>query len=128
LLDVLVASSLGTAVVLAAYGILTTSQGAAHAALQTSQSAAVARQVIENVRQLKVLPITSGTYSDVTVLGPVPQLALMDGGAASLAIAPYNGSTTLVQATVTVTWRAGSTNAAKSCTYATLMTAGGIAP
>jgi Tfp pilus assembly protein PilV len=124
LLDVLVSAVIASAVMVGCYSIVATGAGASNAARQNTAAAGVARQVFENIREFKATPLTVGTYSDVTAFGPVPQLALLSGGAASMNVVSYRG--TVRQAIVTVTWKAGQTRGLKSRSFTALVVSGGI--
>jgi hypothetical protein len=49
--------------------------------------------------------VVNGSYADATVFGPVPQIAALRGGSASLTISTWEYSVKSV--VITVNWRAG---------------------
>jgi Tfp pilus assembly protein PilV len=113
LIDTMIALFVATLVMLGACSLVVSGAAAADAARQNNAAYNCGRQVIENLRLRRAeRPLADGAYPDVTVFGPVPQLAYLrgDGGSnpatASMNVSTWRGS--VKQVTVTVTWRAGA--------------------
>ena len=126
LLDMMIALAVATLVLLSAFSLVIASVAALNVARQNAVAYNAARQITENVRLYKAAPLANGTYPDVTVFGPVPQLAQLSGGAASLTIATYRGAVKSV--TVSVSWRAGERSKARQRAFVTLVAPQGVTP
>jgi type II secretory pathway pseudopilin PulG len=127
LLDTLLA--LMTAVMLIVYSLslMMTAASGADAAKQSVIAYNAARQVVENLRLRKGAGLYDGTY-DATVFGPMPQLSLLNGGAATVKISDSGWSGTVKMAQVSVNWHSGGRSQPKSRTLTAIFTSGGVAP
>lgn len=124
LVDAMVGIVIAGFVGLAGLSLMMTSASASDGARQTALAYAAARQQIENVRSLSGSRLASGTYS--TLLSPATQLAALNNGSGTLAIAAYRGSVRKV--TVTILWRSGGQGRRRSLALTTLVTPGGVTP
>lgn len=123
ILDVLFAFAAATLVIgVVIFGALT-GIGAEGRAQENILAGQCARQVIENVRFIKNANVATGTYSNATTLGPVPQLARLSGSSVSADVSTYSGTT--LQVVVTVTWRSKISHATRSTILTALVAPNG---
>jgi hypothetical protein len=105
LLDTMVGIFVGSTVLMGTVSLVITGSVAAAGARQNTVATNAARQILENVRMRRSAVLADGTYADATVFGPVPQLAALRGGSASVRVATWQA--TIKSVVVTVTWRSG---------------------
>lgn len=126
LLETCVALFVAVCISIPVMTLMMTSATAVNSARQTTIATNAARQAVENVRVYKGGDVASGTYTDVTVFGALPQLAELNNGNATMLISSYSSGVKLVN--VTVQWTAGGNGARRSQTLTTLITSGGNTP
>jgi hypothetical protein len=105
LLDALIAIFMGAIVLLSVVNLVIAGAVASESARQNNLAVNGARQILENVRLRRNAVLTDGTYSDATVFGPVPQIASLRNGSASVKISTVQS--TLKSVVISVTWRSG---------------------
>lgn len=105
LLDAMIAIFVGSIVLISVVSMVVAGAVAAEGARQNNLASNCARQILENVRLRRGAVLSDGTYSDASVFGPVPQLASLRGGSASVKIATWQSSAKTVA--ITVNWRTG---------------------
>lgn len=109
LIDLMIALTLGLVVMMATCSLMVSATGVGTTTRENDIAYNAARQVLENVRQYKGAVVVDNTYTDATVFGSVPQLALLSSSAtASVKVATYRG--TMKQVTATVTWKGATTD------------------
>ena len=127
MLEMTFAMAIAIFVILSALGFMISAAAASNVSRQNTIAYNAARQVVENVRIYKGAKLTSNSYSNVTVFGPVPQLSQLNEGAASMTIATWRAP--IKQVTVTVTWRAGDKGGMpRSKTLVALVSPKGVTP
>jgi type II secretory pathway pseudopilin PulG len=127
MLEMTFALAIAVFVILSALSFMISAAAASNVARQNTIAYNAARQVVENVRLYKGAKLANNSYSNVTVFGPVPQLAQLTGGAASMTIATWRAP--IKQVTVNVTWRAGDKGGkARSKTLVALVSPKGVTP
>src|SRR5258708_2502069 len=125
LVDALVATFVGSFVLVSVLGLTVSSMVATQVAQQNTVACNCARQILENIRLHQGAVITDGTYTDATVFGPVPELASLNTGTASVYVAT-SGASKIVA--ITVSWQvSGNTQRTKSRKFATLISPRGVA-
>ncbi len=124
LVDAMLGIVIAGIVGLAGLSLMMTSASASDGARQTALAYAAARQQIENVRSLRGSRLATGNYANL--LNPATQLAALNNGSGTLAIAAYRG--TVRKVTVTIRWRSGGQARNRSLSVTTLVTPGGVAP
>jgi hypothetical protein len=105
MLEMTFALAIAVFVILSAFAFMISAAAASNVARQNTIAYNAARQVVENVRLYKGAKLANGSYPDVTVVGPVPELSQLTGAGASMTIADWRPP--IKQVTVMVTWRAG---------------------
>lgn len=126
MMDALAGMFFGTMGMVACLSVLMSANSGADSAKQGAIAYSAGRQVVENLRVFKAAKLPVGSYNDVTRFGPVPQLALLNGGAAQMTVAKAGSG--MRQATITITWRAGGNVQAKSRTVVALFSPNGVTP
>jgi type II secretory pathway pseudopilin PulG len=127
MLEVTFALAIAVFVILSALGFMISAAAASNVARQNTIAYNAARQVVENVRLYKGAKLANNSYPNVTVFGPVPQLAELNSGAASMTIAAWRAP--IKQVTVTVTWKAGDRGGKpRSKTLVALVSPKGVTP
>jgi len=126
MLDTVIATAGGAALILSTTAVLMAANSANDAATQNVAAYNAARQVVENLRIYKAAYIANNTYNDATVFGSIPQLTQLSGGQASVKITSPRGI--LKQAVVTISWRAGGRSIQRSRKLTALFAANGVAP
>lgn len=115
LIEVLVAFSIFTLVMgVVVVGALA-GAGAEGRAQENILASQCARQVVENVRLVKGAKVASGTYTDATNLGPIPQLARLNASHASVDVSTYSGDS--LQLVITLDWRSRVSRATRTTTF-----------
>jgi Tfp pilus assembly protein PilV len=126
LLDVMIALLVAVLILLSCVALTMASSSAADAARQNNVAAHAGRQILENLRAARRAGLATGTYADATIFGPVPQLARLSGGRASVTVSPFRGA--LKQAVITVRWEAGGRRMPRFQTLAALVGSEGVIP
>ncbi len=125
LLDAVLALTLAVLLILYGLSLMMTTASASDAAQQTTVAYNAARQAIENVRSFHGAKLANGKYSNAA-LGPLPQLAQLGGGSASMTVEDYRNPVKRVR--VVIDWYAGGRAQPRSITLTTLVGPGGVTP
>ena len=104
--------------------LLMTSSSGIDAAQQTTIAYNAARQQIENVRSFRGAPLANRV--DAPLVGPMPQLAALNGGSGTLTIQDYRN--TVKRVTVALRWRTGARGQPRQLSLTTLVGPGGVTP
>lgn len=124
ILEVLFALAAATVICsVVVYGTLTGIRSEARAQ-ENILAVQCARQVIENVRYVKNANVATGTYSNATSLGPVPQLSQLKNGTVAADVSTYSGTT--LQVVVTVTWQSKMSHSNRSTIVSAFVAPNGV--
>jgi Tfp pilus assembly protein PilV len=126
LLDAMIAVFVGAVVLLGTVGAILSGVATAEAARQNNLACHCARQILENIRLRRGAVVADGDYADATTFGPVPQLARLRDGSASVRVLAWSAPVKSV--IITVRWRAGQGGgAAKTRVLSALIGPKGVA-
>jgi Tfp pilus assembly protein PilV len=126
LLDVMIALLVAVLILLSCVALTMASSSAADAARQNNVATNAGRQILENLRTARRAGLATGIYADASIFGPVPQLARLSGGRASVTVSPFRGA--LKQAVITVRWEAGGNRVPRFQTLTALIGPEGVMP